>query len=315
MPKGLNIVSCCSWYSDMSNPIPPEYFKAGSIASRVRESIRKSVTSDARIIDICEEVESMIGDLGGKPAFPCNVCINDIAAHYTAEPADKGRLHDNDIVKIDIGVHVEGYVADTATTVSFDPRFVDLLDATEVTLNEALSTAKEGVRLGEIGRIVSDCSKRRGFRPIVNLSGHSLDRYKIHAGKSIPNSWVPGSVQFTHGEVYAIEPFLTLLDGAGLVMEGSKTTIFSMITRKRTGDKDLDRLCDTIWSRYRTLPFAIRWLNDVLEPVDARSLIYKLIKHKIVRGYAVLVEEKGRPVAQFEHTVVLAEDGTKIITK
>ena len=160
----------------MSNPIPQEYFKAGSIASRVRESIRKSVTSDARIIDICEEVESMIGKLGGKPAFPCNVCINEIAAHYTAEPDDNGRLHDNDIVKIDIGVHVEGYVADTATTVSFDPRFADLLDATEVTLNEALSTAKEGVRLSEVGRIVSDCSKRRGFRPIVNLSGHYLDR-------------------------------------------------------------------------------------------------------------------------------------------
>ena len=165
----------------MSNPIPQEYFKAGSIASRVRESIRKSVTSDARIIDICEEVESMIGKLGGKPAFPCNVCINEIAAHYTAEPDDNGRLHDNDIVKIDIGVHVEGYVADTATTVSFDPRFADLLDATEVTHNEVWSRSKEGVRLSEVGGIVSDVSKRRGFRPFVNLSGNSLDRNKFNA--------------------------------------------------------------------------------------------------------------------------------------
>ncbi len=299
----------------MSNPIPQEYFKAGSIASRVRESIRKSVTSDARIIDICEQVESMITELGGKPAFPCNVCINEVAAHYTAEPEETGLLRDNDIVKIDIGVHVDGYIADTATTVSFDPRFVDLLDATEVTLNEALSIANEGVRLGEIGRIVSECSKRKGFRPIINLSGHSLDRYKIHAGKSIPNSWVPGPVHLTQGEVYAIEPFLTLAEGAGMVKEGRTTNIFSVITRKRTGDRDLDSLCDTLWSRYRTLPFAIRWLKDVLEPVKARSTISKLIKHKILRGYAVLVEAKGRPVAQFEHTVALAEGGTKIITK
>ena len=315
MPQEINIVSYCSWWSNLSNPIPHEYFKAGSIASEVRENIRKRVTSDARIIDICEQVESMIGELGGKPAFPCNVCINDVAAHYTAEPEDNGLLHDNDVVKIDIGVHVDGYIADTATTVSFDPQFVDLLDATEVTLNEALSIAKEGVRLGEIGRIVSECSKRKGFRPIINLSGHSLDRYKIHAGKSIPNSWVPGQVQFTHGEVYAIEPFLTLPDGAGIVKEGPRTNIFSMITRKRTGDREMDSLCDTLWSRYRTLPFAVRWLKDVLEPGKARSLISKLIKHKILRGYAVLVEAKGRPVAQFEHTVALVEEGTTIITK
>ncbi|MFQ6011634.1 MAG: type II methionyl aminopeptidase, partial [Nitrososphaerales archaeon] len=229
------ILDLCSWCSNLSNPIPQEYYKAGSIASEVREHIRKTLTGGVRILDICEEVESMILDLGGKPAFPCNVCINEVAAHYTAEPEEKGLLHESDLVKVDIGVHVDGYVADTATTVSLDPHYADLLEATEVTLNEALSIAREGVRLGEIGRTVTECSKRRGFRPITNLSGHSLDRYRVHAGKSIPNTWTPGPAQLAHGEVYAIEPFLTLPDGAGMVKEGNTTNIFSMISRKRTG--------------------------------------------------------------------------------
>ncbi len=290
-----------------------DYIKAGKIAAEVREHMRKRYHVGRTLLDICEEAEEMIRAKGGEPAFPCNVSLNEVAAHYTAEPNDSIEVRDGDVLKIDIGVHVNGSIADTAVTVCYNSSYSILVEAAEHALREAIRVARAGVKAGDIGRVIERTIKSYGLKPVQNLSGHSIAKYTIHAGKSIPNIWTIGSFSLQQGEVYAIEPFVTTGDGSGLVYNGDISNIYSIVSRKRTESKEADTFLDMLWTRFKTLPFALRWLKD--EDVNhAREMISFLLKKKVIRAYPVLVEGNNRYVAQAEHTIVPTMEGTVVIT-
>jgi methionyl aminopeptidase len=291
------------------------YLRAGRIASEVREAARKTNHVGSTLFEICEKVESQIRDRNGAPAFPVNVSLNEIAAHYTAEPNDPTEVKEGDVLKIDIGVHVDGYIADTAVTVCYDPKYEALVRAAEAALAEAVRVAKANTKASDIGKAVESTIAKFGFRPIQNLSGHSLQQYTVHAGKSIPNIWTRGSsFSLLANEAYAIEPFVTTRDGQGVVYEGRVRNIFGISSRKPAKDKEADEILEVIWSRYRSLPFALRWLRDKYEDKDLRRLVEFLVKKKNVHAYPILVEGQGKPVAQAEHTLIPSESGTTIIT-
>ena len=290
------------------------YQKAGKIAGEVREEIRKRYHVGEMLFTICEHVEGMIRQRGGQPAFPCNVSLNEIAAHYTAEPEDKIVVKDGDILKIDIGVHVNGYIADTAVTLCYNPEYDLLVNAVELALQEAVKNVKANVKTSEIGKIIEHTANRMGFKPIHNLSGHSLAQYTIHAGKSIPNIWTIGSSSLAPREAYAIEPFLTTKEGSGVVHNGKVKNIYAIATRKRTGDKNADVFLDYLWKRFKTLPFALRWLLGDYEEKEGRHLLEFLAKKKLIHSYPILIEGNGKFVAQAEHTVMPTENSVIIIT-
>lgn len=291
------------------------YLRAGKIASQVREEARRKYHVGSTLFEICETVEAKIRALGAQPAFPVNASLNEIAAHYTAEPNDMTTVKEGDILKIDIGVHVDGYIADTAVTVCYDAKFESLTKAAEAALAEAVRMARANTKASDIGKAIENVISKLGFRPIQNLSGHSLQQYTIHAGKSIPNIWTIGSsFALQANEAYAIEPFATTKDGSGLVHDGKVRNIFGITSRKPSKDADADRLLETIWSRYRTLPFALRWLTDAYEEAKLRRLVDILVKKKNVHAYPILVEGRGRMVVQAEHTLIPNEGGSTVIT-
>ncbi len=291
------------------------YLKAGKIASKVREDARKKYHVGSTLFEVCETAEIQIRSMGAEPAFPVNASLNEIAAHYTAEPNDETLVKEGDVLKIDIGVHIDGYIADTAVTVCYDPRYDHMVKTTEDALAEAVRMAKAGTKASDIGKAIERIIGRMGYRPIQNLSGHSLQQYTIHAGKSIPNIWTIGS-SFTlqYGEAYAIEPFATTKDGTGVVHEGKVKNIFGITSRKPSKDKDADELLNTIWNRHRSLPFALRWLTDVYEESKLRRLIDILIKKKNIHAYPILVEGREKIVVQAEHTLLPIEGSSTIIT-
>lgn len=293
--------------------IPQDYFKAGKIAGQVRSLIKEISVGDS-FLEICENIENATRRLGGEPAFPCNVCVNQITAHNTAEIEDQNVVKQGDVLKIDFGVHVGGFIADTAKTITFDPSYDTLVNATEEVLKEAISVFRKDIRVGDIGRVVQTGASRRGFRPISNLSGHTLQQYKIHGGISIPNVWVANSPSIKANEVYAIEPFLTSLDGAGVVVEKDVKNIFSIIGRKKTNVKKLDRLVEEIWNHYKTLPFAARWFLNSMDMKEINQMLLELTHRKILRAYPVLIEAKGKFVAQFEDTIIPTESGAITLT-
>jgi methionyl aminopeptidase len=292
------------------------YIKAGKIASEVREYARNQDHTGRTLSEICNDVENEIIKKGGEPAFPVNVSLNDIAAHYTAEPNDPTIVKNTDVLKIDVGVHIDGYIADTAVTVSFDSKYQDLIDIAQRALDEAIGIARSNTRVSDIGRIIEKTITKYGCKPIQNLSGHSLERYTIHAGQSIPNIWTIGhSFNLSVNNVYAIEPFVTTKDGQGIVYEGKVKNIFGIASRKRTKDQKADEFLGYLWNKFKTLPFALRWVVKNYEEKEALTLLETLLKKKNVHAYPILVEGSNRIVVQAEHTIIPQESNTITITK
>ena len=291
-----------------------DYIQAGKIAGEVRENVRKTDWVGKTVFEICEHVESEIIKRGAKCAFPVNTSINEVAAHYTAEPNDPLTIKNDDLVKIDLGAQINGYIADTAVTVCYNPEFDNLVQAAELSLSNAMSMIKVGVKSSDVGRTIEKTIKQMGFLPIANLSGHSLDQYTIHAGKSVPNIWSIGSFTFNENQAFACEPFVTTGDGLGFVHEGKIKNIFALSSRKKTKDKEADKMLDYIWQNFNLLPFALRWLTNEWEEKEARNLLEVLVKKKAVHAYPVLVEGNGQRVTQAEHTFIPNETGVTITT-
>jgi methionyl aminopeptidase len=292
------------------------YIRAGQIAAQVRENARKKNHVGRTLYEICDSIESEINELGGQPAFPVNISLNEIAAHYTAEPDDQIVIKDTDVVKIDLGVHIDGYVADTAVTISYDSKYDQLIKIAELSLYEATKIAKLATKSSEIGKTIENTITYNGLKPIQNLSGHSLERYVIHAGKSIPNIKTYGpSFSLMPNQAYAIEPFVTTKDGLGIVYEGKIRNIFSLVSRKPTKNKDTDEFIIYLWNRFKTLPFALRWLVNDFAESKTREMLDYLIKKKNIRSYPILVEGNNKIVSQAEHTIFISENLSYIITK
>ncbi len=289
-----------------------EYVRAGGIASAAREAVRGMDLAGRTALEVCEGVEADIRRRGAECAFPVNVSINEVAAHYTAEPGDTLVIGESDTVKVDLGAHIGGYIADTAVTVNMDPDHEHIVRAAEEALEEAMSVVRAGAKTRDIGRAIHDVIKRHSCKPIANLTGHSLGQYTIHAGKSIPNTWALRSSSLGAGEAYACEPFVTTSSGLGYVQDGETRNIFALVSKKRTKDGAANEMLDHIWERFNMLPFARRWL-DRWEPGEAARLLDTLVKSRAVHAYAVLVEAAGQRVAQAEHTFI-AEDGGATVT-
>ena len=292
-----------------------QYIKAGKIASEVREMVRVKDLVGKTVFEICEEVENEIKKRGAKCAFPVNASINEIAAHYTAEPNDPITIKDTDLVKIDLGVQIDGYIADTAVTICYDAQFDGLVQAAEEALRNAMSMIKTGVKASDIGRTIETTIKKMGYKPIANLSGHSLDQYTIHAGKSIPNIWSIGGFSLSENTAYACEPFVTTEKAGGFVRNGNIKNIFALNSRKKTKNDEADRLLDFIWENCNMLPFALRWLTKEWEEKQARELLDFLVKKKAVQAYPILIEVNEQRVAQAEHTFIPNESGVTVTTK
>ena len=291
-----------------------DYIQAGKIAGEVRENVRKTDWIGKTVFEICEHVESEIKKRGAKCAFPVNTSINEVAAHYTAEPNDPLSIKDDDLVKIDLGAQINGHIADTAVTVCYNAEFDNMVQAAELSLSNAMSMMKVGVKSSDVGRTIEKTIKQMGFLPIANLSGHSLDQYTIHAGKSVPNIWSIGSFTFNENQAFACEPFVTTGEGLGFVHEGKVKNIFALSSRKKTKDKDADKMLDYIWQNFNLLPFALRWLTTEWEEKEARRLLEVLVKKKAVHAYPILVEGNGQRVTQAEHTFIPNETGVTITT-
>lgn len=290
------------------------FIKSGHILAEVREFVMHLPLKGKPMLELCEEVEGKIRELGAGPAFPCNIGVNEIAAHYTSPWNDTSAIPDNSIVKVDFGVELDGYITDTAITISLNPVYDSMILAAETALKEALAAVAPGRKLSEIGSVVERCIHRYGFRPIRNLTGHKIGRYTIHAGKSVPNVSGIESGRFEVGEVYALEPFVTLKDAEGAVRDMQPAHIYRFVRLKGARSKDANKLAEYVRDTYKTLPFASRWIFESWRVGDAKVAFEELTANRCIVGYPVLVEASGNVVAQAEHTIVVTDDGCRVLT-
>ena len=290
------------------------YRRAGKIASRVREEMKSATREGMLIIQVCEKVEKMIKKMGGKPAFPCNVSVNEVTAHYTSPPGDKRKIPEGAVVKIDIGVHVDGYIADTATTVCFDPEFEGMIRTAEKALERAVRIICPGISTSRLGSEIQKVIETHGYKPISNLTGHQVGRYVVHTGKSLPNVSHFSVSKIRAGDVYAIEPFVTLKNAKGRVENGPEAHIYRLAKRRSPKNPRSKRLLKLIETRYRTLPFAERWIEELGTSNQYKTALSDLLASRCVMAYPVFVEASKKRVAQAEHTVYVDEDGPVVLT-
>jgi len=286
--------------------ITEKYREAGRILKIVRAEAADMIRVGNSLLEVAEFVEKKTIELGGKPAFPCNISRNQEAAHATPKAGDKD-VFGNDMVKLDLGVHVDGYIADSAITVDLSGNS-DIVKASEGALAVAIDLMKPGISTGEVGAAIEEKIRSYGLNPITNLTGHGLSQYEAHDNPSVPNKHVEGGVILKEGDVLAIEPFAT--NGTGLVHDGSWAEIYSLIKKKPVRLPAVRNVLKQV-EAYRELPFAKRWIES--DKLDF-SLI-QLEKAGILHSYPVLVESAGGLVAQTEHTVIITRDGCEVTTK
>ncbi|MEM2281489.1 MAG: type II methionyl aminopeptidase, partial [Candidatus Bathyarchaeia archaeon] len=272
--------------------------QSGRILRETREELKGFIRENMPIIEVCEKAEELIRRKGAKPAFPCNVSINEVAAHYTSPPGDERLIPENSIVKVDIGAHVDGYVTDTAITICFNHELRDMVDAAEHALKKAIETIQPDMPTSKLGAVIEQAIKSRGYKPISNLTGHQVGRYLVHAGTSLPNVAHVSLARVRLGEAYAIEPFVTVQNAVGRVENGSEVTIFRFVKQKPLKNPYAKKLLEQIEENFRTLPFAERWIQGVIPQEHYREAFRELLLSKAVMGYPVFIEASGRPVAQ-----------------
>jgi len=288
------------------------YRKVGKLLAEVRESIRPMVKAGVKLVEIAEMAERRIAEKGAKPAFPCNVSVNEIAAHYSPPFTDQTVLKDGDVVKVDIGAHLDGYIADTAFTVCIGESG-ELAVAAEKALEAAINAVKPGVDVGEIGRAVEETVTQMGFKPIRNLTGHSLGRWDLHAGLTVPNIKETTGQVLKPGDVLAIEPFVT--DGVGFVEDKEQVHVFRHIRDVPTRLRMSRELLRYIKREYDGLPFTKRWLTKRMSKLRLELTLRELTSLGALWPYHVLAERSGGKVAQAEHTMIVTEQGVEVTTR
>lgn len=290
----------------MNDDIYSAYMEAGKLAKRLREEAASMVVPGASVLELVDTIEQAILDAGGEIAFPLNISINEDAAHDTAGPGDERLFAGGDVVKVDLGVHIDGYVADTAQTVDLGDHAL-LVEASREALNAAIALVRPGVTTGELGTAIQHEIESRGFRPVANLTGHGLSQYCLHGDPMIPNVAMTGGAVIEEGMVFAIEPFAST--GTGMVSDATRTVIYSQTANRGVRLASAKRVLNQIRDR-RSLPFSKRWITG--DKVDLALSTLK--KNGVIRGYPVLHDIPGSYVAQTEHTLIVTGDGCVVTT-
>lgn len=287
------------------------YINAGKIAKEIREESKSLIKEGAKIYDVAEIIESKIRERNAEIVFPVNISLNEFAAHCTPKLNDDTVIG-KDVVKVDIGVAVNGCIADTAYTIDLTGKYGDMLKANEEALENAINIIKSGTKISEIGKVIEETIKKKGYRVIENLTGHELAEYVLHAGISIPNvSILDNNKTLKEDMVLAIEPFAT--NGIGRVVETNKIEIFSFIKEKPVRMKDERDFIKEISNR-KGLPFAKRWFKHVPES-KLNFILANLSNLGIIKKYGAFREENRGIVSQFEHTVIVQKDSCIVTTR
>jgi len=286
------------------------YLKAGEIVKKVVAYAREFIKPGMLLIEIAEKIDDKIKELGGDFGFPVNLSLNETAAHYTPGVDDETKA--GGLLKIDLGVSIEGYIADVAFSLDLtkDKKFKEMIELNEKGLDSALSVLKKGTKVNDIGKAVHDVVKDSGFNVVKNLSGHSLGKNNIHAGLTIPN-YKNNNENELKG-AFAIEPFLTT--GVGEIYEGKPGEIFMLQKEGSVRDSEARKILKFVKENYDTRPFCSRWL--VKEGFKRVGFALKVLTQQgILHNFPVLIEKSKQPVSQAEHSVLITDDEVLVLTR
>ena len=278
------------------------YEKANKISKKVFKEVEGRIKEGEKLLHLAEFIEKKIKELGGKCAFPPNLSVNEITAHYTPDIDDNTILKKGDLIKVDVGIHINGYISDRARTYCVGENSHELIKVAHEALKEALKMIVPGNRVWQVSEVVEEVVTSYGYQPVRNLSGHGLGRFQIHADPTIPNSKNSINYEFEEGQAIAMEVFVT--NGVGWVNERKPSLIYSLATSRLPRDRNERKIVEFVWKNFKTLPFAKRWIT-FFPPTLRDFYLNRLVEQGILKEYPVLVEKSKGLVAQEEETVIV----------
>ncbi len=290
-----------------------KYREAGEIARKAKEKSKEIIEKGKTFLEAAEQIEQFIRDEGAEPAFPVNLSVNNEAAHYTPGKDGERKFNEEKVVKIDIGVHVDGYVGgDTAYTIDFTEENPDLIEASREALENALSLVKAGRETKEIGEEIQETIEEKGFKPVRNLTGHGLGRWSSHNDPTIPNTRTNHNKELEEGQVIAIEPFAST--GKGRVKSGKTTEIYSYSEDTSIRNRTAREVLKQVKENYHSLPFAKRWISENYNSLKLKLALKKLTDKESLKTYPVLKDDKDSLISQAENTVIVQKDSCEVLT-
>ena len=289
--------------------------EAGRIASAARALGAEHVRPGVLLREVCARVEEFIRGRGAELAFPVQTSLNHVAAHDCPSPSDERTYAPGDLAKLDVGVHIDGYVVDTATTVAVggERRDLVLVEAAHAALEAAILAAGPNVPIWRLSAAIATTLRTFGVRPMRNLCGHHVGRYVVHCPPAIPNLPEDADGRLLPGSALAIEPFATA--GPGRVAEEGEPEVFRLPPDKdaETSIVGAAEVRHALLER-RGLPFSRRDLQHLPRP-EVEEALRRLRDRGALQVYAPLVETTGRKVAQAEHTLLITAAGVEVLTR
>jgi methionyl aminopeptidase len=287
----------------MESEIRKKYEKAKSISEKAQETAKKEIKEGLSVLKLAEIMEKEIVESDGKLAFPVNISINEIAAHFTPDRDTVLVLKQDDLVKVDVGVHIDGYIWDAAFTKKVGSEKDEMIEASEQAIEAVLKLIKPGVKVCEISEVVESTVEKFRLKTIENLCGHGLERFVQHAKPSIPNSRNNILTELKADTAIAMEIFTT--DGKGYVKEGVETLIYRYLQDKSVRTQEARKILIKARDDFQGMPFAKRWIHSIASGMKLEIALKELVQVGALEAYPVLKEAGNGKVAQSETTILL----------
>jgi len=296
--------------NDLNKEELEDWKKACKISAQALAYGKLLIKKGNNLLDVTKKTDEKIISLGGEIAFPSQISMDQIAAHF-CPTKNNNPVFDNQIVKLDVGAHINGFIGDNACTVDLSGENNELVNASRDALNNAIKIIKPGITLAELGRTIQQTITNFGFSPVRNLSGHGLGKFEVHTNPTVPNYDNGDETEIKKGDIFAMEPFAT--NGHGIVIETSNPSVFSFVQKKPVRDMTTRQILKEI-ENYKGLPFAKWWLEEKFPLFRVNLALRQLENLGIIKGYPPLSERDNGLVSQAEHTILVDEKAI-VLTK
>lgn len=289
--------------------------KAGIIHKMIRRDIRPILKPGLNLYDLANYInertryyvrKSNIMQCNDGIAFPPVLSRNNVIAHYSPNKIDKVTIQCNDNLKVDFGVHVNGWIVDSAFTFYFNAEYYTLHQATKEALDSAIKLVGIDQPINDVSSVISEIIESyeiiyqndiHSLKVIDGLGGHNILQYNIHGGMHVPNKPnILNRERFGKG-IYAIEPFTSILDSR--IIEGTSICNYRL-------KQNLKELCPIIYEKFNNLIFS----DSHLEHYNIHNMDMNMISL-----YPPLEGIKGDMSCQYEHTIYLGDNIKEVISK
>lgn len=314
-----------------------KYKNAAEIVNKALKAVVEKAVCDANVMELCELGDNIIigetssvfkreKDMRRGIAFPTCISINNCICHYSPLKSDPElKLKNGDLIKIDMGGHIDGYIAVVAHSLVVGASKENPITgpAADV-MNAAHQAASVALRLvvpGGENEIVTDAVQKVAesykCKPISGMLSHELKQFRIDGDKSIIQNPTEAQkkshekCEFAVNEVYAIDVLISTGDGKGRELD-TRATIYKKtdevyqlkMRASRNVLSDVDK-------KFGVMPFTLRYFDD---EVKAKMGLKECVNHKLIEPFPVLHEKEGELVAQFKFTVLLLPTRSHKIT-